>query len=78
MVFGFFSSLLCILFHNDRGLGGWEKWKNVLKLVWSHQPWVLCIQETKLENIDDFVPLCGVLLLLDSLLGNLLELRAVF
>lgn len=41
--------------YNIRGLGGWQKRKDVLKLIQTQRPWILCLQETKLENIDMFV-----------------------
>jgi len=44
-----------IISYNVCGLGDWEKRKEVLKLVRSHQPWVLCIQKTKLKSIDEFM-----------------------
>ncbi|XP_024628654.1 DNA-(apurinic or apyrimidinic site) endonuclease-like [Medicago truncatula] len=40
---------------NVRGLGGLEKRKEVKELVKEKAPFVLCIQETKLQLIDDFV-----------------------
>lgn len=42
-----------IISFNVRGLGGWEKRREVRKLVNEHSPWVLCIQETKLQAVDD-------------------------
>ena len=48
--------------YNIRGLGSFEKRKEIQKIVKLHRPWVLCVQETKLESINDF--LCS------SLWGN--------
>jgi exonuclease III len=38
--------------YNIRGLGSWEKRKEIQKLVKQHRPWILCVQETKLEVIN--------------------------
>jgi hypothetical protein len=40
---------------NVRGLNGLEKRKEVKELVREKVPFVLCIQETKLQLIDDFL-----------------------
>jgi len=48
--------------YNIRGLGSLEKRKVIQKIVKFHRPWILCVQETKLESINDF--LCS------SLWGN--------
>jgi exonuclease III len=53
-----------ILSWNVRGLGGLEKRKEVRGLIGEMQPWIVCIQETKLGSCDDF--LCG------SMWGNVL------
>jgi len=44
-----------ILSWNVRGLGGFEKRRKVCKLVREKQPFIVCIQETKLSMFDDFV-----------------------
>jgi len=44
---------------NVRGLGGFEKRREVWKLVSEKSPFIVCIQETKLENVDSF--LCSTL-----------------
>jgi exonuclease III len=44
-----------LLSFNVRGLGGWEKRREVLRLVREKNPFVFCIQETKLQVVDDFV-----------------------
>jgi exonuclease III len=41
---------------NIRGLGGLEKRKEVRKLVGDLSPFILCLQETKLQTFD--VSLC--------------------
>lgn len=40
---------------NAKGLGGWENWSEVQKLVKEMRPLVLCLQETKLEAVDKYV-----------------------
>jgi exonuclease III len=40
---------------NVRGLGGFEKRREVSRLVREKQPFILCIQETKLAVLDDYV-----------------------
>jgi len=40
---------------NVRGLGGFEKRKEVRSLVTEKRPWILCLQETKLQRCDDDV-----------------------
>jgi len=40
---------------NVRGLGGMEKRKEVKELVKEKYPFVLCLQETKMQSIYDFV-----------------------
>lgn len=42
-----------LLSYNLRGLGGWEKRREVQRLVREKSPLVFCIQETKLQQIDD-------------------------
>ncbi|PNX89483.1 cytochrome p450, partial [Trifolium pratense] len=42
---------------NIRGLGGLEKRKEVCKLVGDLKPFILCLQETKLQRCD--VLLCS-------------------
>lgn len=44
-----------ILSYNVRGLGRAEKRREVQRLVREKKPWVVCIQETKLEVVDDFL-----------------------
>jgi len=44
-----------IVLWNVRGLGGLEKRKEIKELVKEKVPFVLCIQETKLQLIDDFL-----------------------
>jgi len=44
-----------IISYNDRGMGGGEKRREVQRLVRERKPWVVCIQETKLEVVDDFL-----------------------
>jgi exonuclease III len=39
-----------ILSWNVRGLGGLEKRKEVRGLIGEMQPWIVCIQETKLGS----------------------------
>ena len=48
--------------YNISGLGSFEKRKEIQKIVKLHRPWILCVQETKLEIINGF--LCS------SLWGN--------
>jgi len=48
-----------IHFYNIRGLRSFEKKKEIQKIVKFHRPWILCVQETKLETINDF--LCALL-----------------
>lgn len=38
--------------YNVRGLGGFEKRNEVRRLVYEKQPYVLCVQETKLPVVD--------------------------
>jgi hypothetical protein len=40
---------------NIRGLGGFEKRKKVRLLVGEKAPFILCLQETKLQFCDDFL-----------------------
>ncbi|XP_045791268.1 exodeoxyribonuclease-like [Trifolium pratense] len=40
---------------NIRGLGGFEKRKDVGQLVGELKPFILCLQETKLQNCDVFL-----------------------
>ena len=42
-----------VLSYNVRGLGGVEKRMEVRRLVQEKQPRVLCIQESKVTNVDD-------------------------
>jgi exonuclease III len=44
-----------ILSWNVRGLGGAEKRRDVRLLVGEKLPYILCLQETKLQTCDDFV-----------------------
>jgi len=44
-----------ILSWNVRGLRGLEKKREVRLLVGEKLPFILCIQETKLQTCDDFV-----------------------
>ncbi|GAU49673.1 hypothetical protein TSUD_91110 [Trifolium subterraneum] len=44
-----------IISWNIRGLGGVEKRKEVRKLVGDLNPLIVCIQETKLQNCEDFL-----------------------
>ncbi|CAJ2642357.1 unnamed protein product [Trifolium pratense] len=44
-----------IISWNIRGLGGPEKKKDVRQMVGDMKPFILCIQETKLQNIDEFL-----------------------
>ena len=36
------------------GLRGFEKRREVRKLVGEKSPFILCLQETKMVNVDDF------------------------
>ena len=40
---------------NVRGLGGLEKRKEVRDLVREKTPFIMCIQETKIQSCDDFM-----------------------
>ncbi|MCH85381.1 endonuclease/exonuclease/phosphatase family protein, partial [Trifolium medium] len=51
-----------IISWNTRGLGGLEKRQEVRKLVGNLKPFIMCIQETKMQTFDDF--------LVTSLWGN--------
>jgi len=44
-----------LISYNMRGLGGWEKRREVQRLVREKKPFVMCIQETKLQVLNDFV-----------------------
>jgi len=44
-----------ITFWNVRGLGSFEKRKEVWKLVGEKKPYILCLQESKLQMLDGFV-----------------------
>jgi len=44
-----------IISWNVRGFGSFEKRREVKQLVREKNPFILCIQETKLAIIDDFV-----------------------
>jgi exonuclease III len=44
-----------IISWNVRGLGSLEKWREVRQLVREKNPFILCIQETKLSIFDDSV-----------------------
>lgn len=44
-----------IISYNIRGLGRWEKKREIQKLVRQRSPSVVCIQETKLIVVDDVV-----------------------
>lgn len=39
-----------IMSFNVRDLGGWEKWREVRKVISEHRPWIVCIQETKIKG----------------------------
>lgn len=47
--------LMKILSYNVRGLGGGEKRVEVRRLVQEKCPFVLCIRESKLRVVDDFL-----------------------
>jgi len=44
-----------IISYNVRGLRGWDKIREVQRLVRERCSTVVCIQETKFEGIDEFV-----------------------
>ena len=48
--------------YNVRGLGGFEKRKEVCRFVHEKNPFVLCIQESKLGKVDDSLRQYGVIL----------------
>jgi len=57
---GWWRSGCCVLIMkliswNVRGLGGFEKWREVKQLMREKCPFILCIQETKLVIFDDIV-----------------------
>jgi len=54
-VFGRRVVAMKIITYNERGLGGFEKRNEVRRLVSEKQPYVLCIQETKLSVVDALV-----------------------
>lgn len=47
--------LMKIISFNARGLGGGEKRVKIRRLVQEKNPFVVCIQETKLRMVDDFL-----------------------
>lgn len=47
--------LMNIISWNVRGLGGFEKRKEVRQLVKEKHPFILCIQETKFSVIDTVI-----------------------
>jgi hypothetical protein len=60
LVVGVFWSRVCvcvmkIVSWNITGLGGFEKRREVNQLVREKQPFILCIQETKMVLLDDHV-----------------------
>jgi hypothetical protein len=44
-----------IITWNVRGLGGYEKKQEVRNLINEKKPSIICLQETKLSVIDDFI-----------------------
>jgi len=48
-----------IITYNVKGLGSWEKRKDVLKMVKQQRHMVMYIQETKLKIIDNYI--CAVI-----------------
>jgi hypothetical protein len=44
-----------VVSYNVRGLGGGEKRVEVRKLVLEKKPLVLCLQETKLQEVNDVI-----------------------
>jgi exonuclease III len=44
-----------IISYNARGLGGGEKRVEIRRLVQEKSPYMVCIQETKLSTVDDFL-----------------------
>jgi exonuclease III len=44
-----------IISYNIRGLGGVEKRKEILHLIYEKNPVVVCIQESKMEVVDQFL-----------------------
>jgi len=44
-----------VISYNVRGLGGGEKRVEVRRLVHEKNPFVLCIQESKMSFVDDFL-----------------------
>jgi exonuclease III len=61
-----------VLSYNVMGLGGGEKRVEVRRLVQEKQPFVLCIQESKLMTVSDRLveAVCGGLPLTDFLLNR--------
>jgi len=55
MVVGVRVCVMRLVSWNVRGLGGLEKRKEVKDLVKEKLPFVLCLQETKLQLIDVFL-----------------------
>jgi len=41
--------------YNARGLGGFEKRAEVRRFIQDKHPFVVCLQESKLSVIDDFL-----------------------
>jgi len=68
-----------IISYNIRGLGSFEKKKEIQKMVKFYRPWILCVQQTKLEIINDFFVLrFGVILITVTLTDHLWGLLAAF
>jgi exonuclease III len=44
-----------LITYNVKALGSWEKITDVLKMVKQQRHMVICIQETKLNIINDYV-----------------------
>ena len=47
--------IIRILSYNVRGLGGFEKRREIKRLVSYKKPFFLCLQETKLFTVDDLL-----------------------
>jgi len=44
-----------ILSYNVRGLGGFEKRAEVRRFIQDKQPFVVCLQQSKLTLVDEFI-----------------------
>jgi len=55
LLLGELGVLMKIITWNVRGLGSFDKRKEVRKLVGEKRPSIVCIQETKLAKVDDFI-----------------------